>query len=93
MNKCFLCKCTLTKIHINLPTFRHYDFKTVSKEINLSFCDQCKIFYSPKKYYDHERKIFNSKNYADTQKFFLEKFLIIKVIGSFYQELKHKLKY
>ncbi len=73
MNKCFLCKCTLTKIHINLPTFRHYDFKTVSKEINLSFCDQCKIFYSPKKYYDHERKIFNSKNYADTQKFFSRK--------------------
>lgn len=73
MNKCSLCKSTLIKSQINFPTFRHYDFKTVSKKTTLSFCNKCKIFYSLKKHYIHERKIFNSKNYADTQKFFSRK--------------------
>ena len=92
MNKCSLCKCILVNTYINFPTFRHYDFRTVSKKTTLGFCKKCEIFYGLKKYYNNEKKIFNSKEYADTQKFFSRKIFNTKSKKKFSSRVDTQIK-
>ena len=98
MHLCEICKKILTRGKIKFPTFRHYDFSTVSKDNSFDVCNSCKIYFNFKKY-KFEKKIFSSKNYAKTQMFLSRKILDTKTNSRFISRtpvqieiLKNKIK-